>query len=99
MSKNNIFARIEMEVKKFYKTQRELASVINQLIDLYWSDRYSEEELNESLKKLYIYNSSKFLKQGEFTTVLKQVCGKRRLEVVNHILEGNDERMGENARI
>jgi len=75
-----------METKKFYKTQRELATAINQLVDQYWADSYTEEQLIQSIKMLYLHNTAKILKRGEFTTVLKQVCGKRRLEVVSHIL-------------
>lgn len=75
-----------MEIKKFYKTQRELAIAINQLVDQYWADSYTEEQLIQSIEMLYQHNTAKILKYGEFTTVLKQVCGKRRLEVISHIL-------------
>jgi uncharacterized protein (TIGR04540 family) len=75
-----------MELKRFYKTQREVAEVINYLVDSYWADETNEEALVESVWKLHTDNPGKILKAFEFTTVLKQQCGKRRLEVIARIL-------------
>ena len=75
-----------MEVKMFYKTQRELAEVINQIIDGYWEDGISEENMMQQIRALYGNNESKFVKYDNFTTILKQQCGKRRLEVVQKVL-------------
>jgi uncharacterized protein (TIGR04540 family) len=73
-------------VKLFYKTQRDLAVTLNDVIDTYWKDEISEEILVKSVGEIYQNNSSKMLKDGDFTTVLKQQCGKRRLAVVGQIL-------------
>lgn len=76
-----------MEVKMFYKTQREVAEVINQIIDKYWSNEILEEMMIEKIKLLYGNNESKFIKDDDFTTILKQQCGKRRLEVVEKLIK------------
>lgn len=76
-----------MEVKLFQKTQRDLASSINFVIDTYWEDGINEDEMVEMIQKLYINNESKFLKNGEYTTVLRQQSGKRRLQVVTRVLD------------
>ncbi|WP_407272662.1 TIGR04540 family protein [Radiobacillus sp. PE A8.2] len=76
-----------MEVKVFQKTQRELASTINLLIDRYWNDEIDELHMVQSIKNLYLNNENKFIKNNQFTTVLRQQCGKRRLEVVSKILK------------
>ncbi len=76
-----------MEVKLFYKTQRQLATAINEIVDGYWDDNVSEESLKKNIESIYINNPQKILKQAEFTTILKQQCGKRRLEVVERILK------------
>ena len=34
-----------MEIKLFYKTQRELATVLNGIVDGYWANLISEEDL------------------------------------------------------
>jgi len=76
-----------VEVKLFQKTQRDLASSINFVIDTYWEDGINEDEMVEMIQKLYINNESKFLKNGEYTTVLRQQSGKRRLQVVTRVLD------------
>lgn len=75
-----------MDIKIFQKTQRDLAATINVVIDKYWEDGISENEMIEIVQKLYSNNESKFLKDDKFTTVLRQQCGKRRLEVISKVL-------------
>lgn len=78
-----------MEIKMFYKTQREIAQVINKLIDSYWNDEISEDFLIEKINSLYVNNPAKIKKNNDFTTIIKQQCGKRRLEVVRKIIKTN----------
>lgn len=75
-----------MKVKMFYKTQRELGEVVNKVVDSYWSDEIDENDFIKIIEHLYKNNSSKMVKDDIFTTVIKQQCGKRRLDVVNKIL-------------
>ncbi|OFD57546.1 MULTISPECIES: TIGR04540 family protein [Bacillus cereus group] len=81
-----------MQVKLFYKTQRELAVSLNGIVDAYWNNELGEEMLIKSVHELYINNPNKMLKDGGFTTVLKQQCGKRRLEVIGRILQSIAEK-------
>ncbi len=82
-----------MQVKLFYKTQRELAVSLNGIVDAYWNDELNEDTLIKSVQDVYINNPNKMFKEGEFTTVLKQQCGKRRLEVIERIIKsGIDSR-------
>lgn len=71
----------------FYKSQIEVSKAINELIDTYWDNQIEEDELFENIKKMLKYNETKIIKDNDFTTVLKQKCGKRRLEVVSKIVE------------
>lgn len=75
----------------FYKTQREIAEVINEIIDGYWENKISEDDMIEKIILLYENNSSKIIKDKDFTTILKQQCGKRRLEVVDKLINMNIE--------
>jgi uncharacterized protein (TIGR04540 family) len=75
-----------LEVKLFYKTQRELATVINTIIDSYWEGDISEDSLISNITTIYVNNHNKVIKEERFTTILKQQCGKRRLEVVEQII-------------
>ena len=78
-----------MSVKLFYKTQRELALSLSSLVDAYWQDEVDEEALFKNVQDIYTNNQEKVLKNGDFTTVLRQQCGKRRLVVVERILHMN----------
>lgn len=76
-----------MELKRFYRTQRELAIALNQLIDSYWENEINEDELMESIKVIYENNNDKLLKDNDYTKVVLQQCGKRRLSIVSKILD------------
>jgi len=71
----------------FYKSQVEVADVINELIDRYWENNMDEPLLFDNINKLYDNNQLKIVKDGDFTTVIRQKCGKRRLEVVAKVLK------------
>lgn len=75
-----------MEIKLFQRTQRDLAASINLVIDKYWEDEIDETRMIELIEKLYIKNTSKLIKNGGYTTIIRQQCGKRRLEVVNQVI-------------
>ncbi|GEL78686.1 TIGR04540 family protein [Tenuibacillus multivorans] len=76
-----------MEVKLFQKTQRDLAVSINLVIDKYWNDEIDEARMVELIQKLYITNTNKLVKKGDYTTIIRQQCGKRRLEVVDQVIK------------
>ena len=75
-----------MEVKKFYRTQREVASVVNEIINDYWADKLTDEELEIIITMIYENNRDKIIKSNEYTTIIKQQCGKNRLTVVSKII-------------
>ena len=74
-------------MKLFYRTQRDLSTALNQLVDAYWEEEIEEDELIESVKSMYENNRDKLIKNNEFTKVVQQQSGKRRLAVVERILE------------
>jgi uncharacterized protein (TIGR04540 family) len=51
-----------MEIKMFYKNQVEVAEVINQIIDSYWSNEIEEKIMIDRINKLLKNNSSKIIK-------------------------------------
>jgi uncharacterized protein (TIGR04540 family) len=75
-----------MDIRLFYRTQRDLATSINLVIDKYWEDEIDESKMIELIQKLYTTNTRKFIKEGKFTTILRQQCGKRRLEIVDKVI-------------
>lgn len=76
-----------MEVKLFYRTQRDLSTALNQLVDAYWKEEIKENELIEGVKSMYENNPDKLIKNNGFTKVVQQQSGKRRLAVVERILQ------------
>lgn len=79
---------IFLDLKLFYRTQRDLAIAVNQIVDSYWNEEIKEAELMETIKRLHENNPDKMIKNNNhFTTVIQQHCGKRRLAVVERILE------------
>jgi uncharacterized protein (TIGR04540 family) len=80
-----------VEVKLFQKTQRHLASSINEVIDKYWQDEIEEPEMINLIQKLYAINKDKMMKDGQYTTIIRQQCGKKRLDVVSCILRLNEK--------
>lgn len=76
-----------MEVKKFYRTQREVAAVINEIIDKYWINELTDQKLEETIILIYKNNQDKIIKNNDYTTILKQQCGKNRLAVVSKIIK------------
>lgn len=76
-----------VELRMFYRTQRDLAVDLNKLVDSYWQEEIKENELIDGIKNLYQHNQEKLIKDNEFTKVVQQQCGKRRLAVVGKILE------------
>ncbi|MGH2106933.1 TIGR04540 family protein [Aerococcus urinaeequi] len=80
-----------MEVKKFYRTQREVAVAINEIIDEYWVNNLTDETLEELITMIYKNNQPKIIKDNDFTTILKQQCGKNRLTIVSKIIDFNTE--------
>ena len=80
-----------MEVKKFYRTQREVASVINEIVDDYWVGKLTDKELEENVTMVYENNQDKIIKNNDYTTIIRQQCGKNRLVVVSKIIDFNTE--------
>lgn len=76
-----------VEVRLFYRTQRDLATALNKIVDAYWQEEIKEDELIEGIKSMYEHNQEKLIKNNEFTKVVQQQSGKRRLAVVGKILE------------
>ena len=74
-----------MEVKRFYKNQTEVSTAINKVIDTYLDNAIDEISMTNSIKRIFKNNHSKIIKNGDYTKVLKQRCGKRRLEIVSKV--------------
>lgn len=76
-----------MELKLFYKSQKEVALVLNKIIDTYLEDEVSDEEFVERINTIVNNNKTKIFKdEKEFVTTIVQRCGKRRLDILIKVL-------------
>lgn len=75
-----------MEIKRFYKNQTQLSIAINQIIDLYLNNNIDEEFMIKGIRTIFENNKSKIIKEDDYTKVIKQKCGKRRLHIVSKII-------------
>lgn len=75
-----------VEIKTFYKNQKELASAINEIVDLYWRNEVNEDFMVSCLKKIISNNKSKLINDNGFTSIIIQRCGKKRLDLISNIL-------------
>ena len=71
----------------FFKSQKDLAEALIELIDDYWNRELSEEDLIIRINVLISKNMEKTYFEGNFTSVLKQRLGKRRIELLDKILK------------
>ena len=78
-----------MQIRSFYRNQRELAFAINEIIDAYWKEEILEDEMIEVINKIFVYNSDKILKDSEYTKVIQQQCGKKRLNIISKVINSN----------
>jgi uncharacterized protein (TIGR04540 family) len=62
-------------------------TALNQLVDVYWQEKIKETEVISGIKRMFENNQDKLLKDNQFTTIVQQQCGKRRLVVVGKVLE------------
>ncbi|AGY75874.2 TIGR04540 family protein [Clostridium autoethanogenum] len=74
-----------MKVKMFYKNQVEVANALCKVIDCYWNDELEENVMIESIKKIFENNKEKIIKENNYTTIIKQKCGKKRIELIKKI--------------
>jgi uncharacterized protein (TIGR04540 family) len=78
----------------YFKSQKDLATKLIEVIDSYWSQQISESDFIDYLKTVYKNNTDKFIaSDGELTSVIKQRLGKKRANLIIQIL--NNTKNGE----
>lgn len=75
-----------LEVKTFYKSQKEVAGALNNIIDQYYKNIINESSLKKLTLSIIRNNYRKVYKSNRYTTVISQRCGKRRLELLERII-------------
>ena len=71
----------------YFKSQKDLALALIQLIDNYWNNELNEENLISKINELSAKNMEKLIIDGEYSSVVKQRLGLRRIELLSKILK------------
>lgn len=70
----------------FYKSQNDVAHALKSLIDEYWGLKVQEDIFIEKLNQIIKNNQDKMFKENEFTTLVKQRLGKKRIELILNVI-------------
>lgn len=76
----------------YYKNQISLAHALIDIIDKYWAEELSEEAMISSLSELIEKNKEKLIQDNDYTSIIKQRLGKKRLDLLTKI---NQHTMGD----
>ena len=76
----------------YYKNQISLAHALIDIIDKYWAEELSEEAMISSLSELIEKNKEKLFQDDDYTSIIKQRLGKKRLDLLTKI---NQHTMGD----
>lgn len=76
-----------MEVQKFCASQIQLANALRKVIDAYVEGQITNAAMTQSVEELVDINRDKFYKNGAIRTKLKNLIGKKRLEIVLKVLQ------------
>ena len=70
----------------YFKNQSDIAEALKDVIDRYWAMEIVEEEFIEYLKQVAKNNQELLYKDDDYTTVVKQKLGIKRLSLLTKIL-------------
>lgn len=71
----------------YFKSQKDLALALIHLIDDYWNNELNEENLISKINELSAKNKEKLIIDDEYSSVVKQRLGKRRIDLLNKIIK------------
>lgn len=75
----------------YFKSQKDLAEALIKHIDAYWNYELSEQDLISQVKEYITKNEEKVYSDGDYTSVIKQRLGKKRLELLDKILNKTED--------
>ena len=73
----------------YFKNQSDIAEALKDVIDRYWAMKVNEDEFIEYLKQVAKNNQELLYKDNDYTTVVKQKLGIKRLGLLTKILNND----------
>ena len=71
----------------YFKSQKDLANALINLIDSYWGSEINEELFLDRINEIVSKNNEKVYSDNEYTSVIRQRLGKRRIELLDKVLK------------
>lgn len=71
---------------KYLRTQADLADALIYRIDKYWSLEMEETIFISEIKELVTMNRDLMTKDGDYTSIIRQRLGKKRLTLLEKIM-------------
>lgn len=71
----------------YFKSQKDLANALINLIDSYWSSEINEELFLDRINEIVSKNNEKVYSDNKYTSVIRQRLGKRRIELLDKVLK------------
>lgn len=71
----------------FFKNQNDIADALKDFIDKYWAMELQESKFIEHIKQIAENNDELLFKDGEYTSVVCQKLGIKRLGLLTKILQ------------
>lgn len=71
----------------YFKSQKDLAKALVKLIDSYWYAEINEQLFLKRINEIVSKNTEKLYIEKDYTSVIKQHLGKRRIELLDKILK------------
>jgi uncharacterized protein (TIGR04540 family) len=75
----------------YFKSQKDLAEALIKSIDAYWNYELAEEDLLSQVNEYILKNKEKMYGTNDYTSVIKQRLGKKRIELLNKLLKQTEE--------
>lgn len=76
-------------MRTYFRSQLDLAIVLKDVIDKYWDMEISEDGFIAYIIQVENNNKEKLYKDGNYTTIIKQKLGIKRLELLDKVLKLN----------
>lgn len=70
----------------YFKSQKDLANALISLIDSYWNTEINEDLFLARINEIVSKNNEKVYSDNEYTSVIRQRLGKRRIELLDKVL-------------
>lgn len=71
----------------YFKSQKDLANALINLIDSYWCNEINEQLFLKRVNEIVSKNIEKVYSEEEYTSIMRQRLGKKRIELLDKILK------------